>query len=80
VKQPDSGYTRALAYHFITEEGYVASHLFFKSTSTFRKRGSIGVYAGRMDESFWFGLSAMLMDGVAGEVQVEVSLGFEPRG
>jgi hypothetical protein len=28
-----------------------------------------------------FGMGcAMLMDGVAGEVQVEVSLGFEPRG
>jgi len=33
-----------------------------------------------MDESFWSGLSAMLMHGVAGKVKVEVSLEFEPRG
>jgi hypothetical protein len=34
VKQPDSGYTRAGTYHFITEDGYLTLHLYLKSNST----------------------------------------------
>jgi len=50
------------------------------STVFLRKRGSIGVYAGRIPESFWSGLAVSFTDGVVEEVQIEVSLGFEPRG
>jgi hypothetical protein len=46
----------------------------------FGKRGGIGTYAGRIDESFSSGLSAAFMDGVVEKVQIEVSMGFEPRG
>ena len=34
VKQPDSGYTSARTYYFMTEDGYLTLHLYLRSDST----------------------------------------------
>jgi hypothetical protein len=46
----------------------------------FGKRAGIGIYAGRIHESLSSRLSVGFMDDVARKVQIEVSMGFEPRG